>query len=83
MNDTKQNQVKAKRTWTGVVVSDKMDKTVVVRVDRVTRHPVYKKRITISKKYKVHDEKNEKRIGDKVSFVESRPISKHKKWTLI
>lgn len=62
----------------GVVVSDKMDKTVVVKVDRYVKHPKYQKYYTVSKKYKAHDEANEKKIGDKVEIVETKPISKDK-----
>ncbi len=69
-----------KRSWTGTVVSDKMDKTIVVKVERVEQHPVYGKRMKVSKKYKVHDEKNNYKIGDKVVFEETRPMSKDKKW---
>ncbi|MFH1233097.1 MAG: 30S ribosomal protein S17 [Patescibacteria group bacterium] len=69
-----------KRKFNGVVTSDKMDKTIVVSVDRVKIHSRYKKRYTISKKYKVHDEKNQYKEGDKVQFIETRPISKDKKW---
>ncbi len=72
-----------RRKFEGVVVSDKMDKTVVVRVDRVKIHPKYKKRYTVSKKYHVHDEKKQYREGDKVSFVECRPLSKNKRWRVI
>ncbi|MEK7558046.1 MAG: 30S ribosomal protein S17 [Patescibacteria group bacterium] len=72
-----------KRVFNGVVVSDKMDKTIVVLVSRVKIHPRYKKRYTVSKKYKVHDEKNQYKEGDKVSFVETRPISKDKKWKVL
>ncbi len=64
----------------GVVVSDKMDKTAVVRVERRYRHPLYKKVVRSSKKYMAHDEKNSCRIGDKVRIVESRPLSRHKRW---
>ncbi|MCD6345242.1 MAG: 30S ribosomal protein S17 [Anaerolineae bacterium] len=64
----------------GVVVSDKMDKTAVVRVERRYRHPLYKKVVRSSKKYMAHDEKNACRIGDKVRIVESRPLSRHKRW---
>lgn len=64
----------------GVVVSDKMDKTAVVRVERRYRHPLYKKVIRSSKKYMAHDEQNSCRIGDKVRIVESRPMSRHKRW---
>lgn len=69
-----------KRTLIGIVTSAKADKTIVVRVDRVKQHPKYEKRYTSSKKYKVHDEKNEYKTGDKVKFVECRPISKDKRW---
>jgi small subunit ribosomal protein S17 len=72
-----------KKKFSGVVVSDKMLKTLVVRVDRVKVHPKYKKRYTVSKKYKVHDEKGSFKEGDKVSFIECRPLSKDKKWRAI
>ncbi len=71
------------RSFSGVVVSDKMDKTIVVKVDNVKEHPKYKKRYFVSKSYKVHDEKNEFKVDDKVKFVECRPISKDKKWRVI
>jgi small subunit ribosomal protein S17 len=67
----------------GVVVSDKMVKTIVVRVDRRTRHPIYGKIITLSKKYYAHDEKKEARVGDRVRIVESRPLSRLKRWRLL
>lgn len=73
----------SKRSFVGVVVSDKMDKTIVVKVDRVKVHPKYGKRYNVSKKYKVHDENNQCHVGDKVSFVECRPLSKDKKWRVI
>ena len=66
----------------GVVVSDKMDKTIVVAVVRKVKHPLYKKYITRTKKFKAHDELNECRIGDKVEIVETRPLSKDKCWRL-
>lgn len=66
----------------GVVVSNKMDKTAVVRVDRLKNYPIYKKRFKVSKKYKIHDEQNILNPGDVVEFVETRPISKDKKWVL-
>ena len=72
-----------KRALEGTIISDKMEKTVVVKVDRTKIHQVYKKRFTVSKKYKVHDETNEIKIGDKVSFVETRPLSKDKRWKII
>jgi small subunit ribosomal protein S17 len=67
---------------TGRVVSDKMDKTVVVAVDRMFEHPIYKKRIRRTTKYFVHDEKNEAKTGDLVEFVDCRPISKNCHWRL-
>ena len=68
------------RKFTGVVVSDKMTKTIVVKVESVKIHPKYQKRYTESRKYKVHDEKNQFKIGDKVVFVQCRPLSKDKRW---
>jgi len=67
---------------TGTVVSDVQDKTVVVKTERRVTHPIYRKQYTVSKKYQVHDEKNEAQLGDKVSIVEVRPISKTKSWKL-
>ena len=64
----------------GMVVSDKMDKTVVVLVSDKRKHPLYKKTITMSKKYKAHDEANECGVGDKVRIVETRKLSKSKNW---
>lgn len=69
-----------KKTQTGVVVSDKMDKTVVVKVDRIVKHPVYNKYIKRSAKYKAHDEENQCKVGDRVQIIESRPLSKEKCW---
>ena len=81
--DNKEIKKVIKKKFNGVVVSDKMDKTIVVKVDRVRVHPKYKKRYTVSKKYKVHDEKNMLKEGDKVTFIECRPISKDKRWRVI
>ena len=67
----------------GEVVSNKMQKTIVVKVVRTTTHLVYKKVMTKTAKFKVHDEKNEAKIGDKVKIMETRPISKEKRWRLI
>ncbi|MCS7209247.1 MAG: 30S ribosomal protein S17 [Fimbriimonadales bacterium] len=64
----------------GVVVSDKMDKTVVVAVTRSYRHPLYKKTIRRTKKYMAHDEQNACRVGDRVEIVETRPLSRRKRW---
>lgn len=72
-----------KRVLQGVVVSDKAEKTVIVRVDRRISHPVYKKTIHKSKKFAAHDEKEQFKIGDKVSIIESRPISKTKRWAVV
>ncbi len=69
-----------RKVRTGVVVSDGMDKTVVVRVDREFPHPLYTKRVIRSKKHHAHDEKNEYRVGDKVRIMETRPLSKQKRW---
>ena len=71
------------KTMKGTVVSDKMDKTVVVKVDRYVKHPKYKKHLTISKKYKAHDETNSKKTGDTVLIAETRPISKDKRHTIV
>jgi small subunit ribosomal protein S17 len=67
----------------GVVVSDKNDKTIVVKVERRLRHPVLKKTVRLSKKYHAHDDKNEAKTGDVVRIQESRPLSKQKRWTLV
>jgi len=68
---------------TGVVVSNKMDKTIVVKVERRFAHPVYKKVVKTTKKYKVHDEKNECVEGDFIRIQETRPLSKEKRWRLM
>lgn len=67
----------------GVVVSDKMDKTVVVLEEKMTLHPVYKKRVKQSKKFKAHDENNTCGVGDKVRIMETRPLSKDKCWRVV
>lgn len=72
-----------KRVLQGVVVSDKQDKTVVVKVERRVRHPLYKKFIKRSKKYSAHDEKNICKVGDIVRIQECSPISKNKTWELV
>jgi len=69
-----------RKTRFGKVVSNKMDKTVVVAVETPRRHPLYKKTIRRAVKYKAHDEKNQCRLGDMVSIVETRPLSKEKRW---
>ena len=77
---TQQSERKVRRTLRGVVVSDKMDKTIVVRVDRTVVHPKYGKRYTQSRRFKVHDEKDAYKTGDVVEFVEAGPISRDKRW---
>lgn len=78
-----EEQKKQSRTFTGIVVSSAMAKTIVVRVDRTKVHPKYKKRYTSSRKYLVHDEKNASKVGQIVSFVETRPLSRHKRWRVL
>lgn len=67
----------------GIVVSDKMDKTVVVALERMIMHPMYKKRVRSTKKYKAHDEKNMCGVGDKVRMMETKPLSKNKRWRVV
>jgi len=72
-----------KKQITGTVVSNKMQKTVVVKVERIKEHPRYKKRYKVHKKYKAHDEKGECKKGDKVIIEECRPMSKEKRWRVV
>lgn len=72
-----------RRKFTGVVVSDKMAKTIVVKVASVKIHPKYQKRYKVSRQYKVHDEANRFKVGDQVSFVECRPLSRDKRWRVL
>ncbi len=72
-----------RKTRLGVVISDKMDKTAVVSAERKVKHPLYGKPMRRSKKYKVHDEKNECKVGDLVRIMETRPLSKQKRWRLV
>ena len=67
----------------GIVVSDRMQKTIVVQVERVVRHPVYHRVIRLYTKFKAHDEKREAKVGDRVKIVETRPLSKEKRWRLL
>lgn len=69
-----------RKSKVGTVVSDRMEKTVVVRVERIVPHPVYKKYVKRRTTYKAHDEKNEYQMGDRVEIVETRPLSKDKRW---
>ena len=73
----------ASKKLQGIVVSDKMQKTVVVEVERIKEHPKYKRRFKIHKKYKAHDENKEYHVGDKVVIEETRPLSKDKNWKVI
>ena len=72
-----------KRILTGIVVSDKSDKTIVVRVETLVKHPLYKKYIRRRKKFMAHDALNECGVGDKVRIIESRPLSRRKRWSLM
>lgn len=72
-----------RKSRVGRVVSDKMDKTIVVSVEDFVRHPLYGKAVKRSEKFKAHDENNECRIGDKVRISETRPLSKDKRWRLV
>ncbi len=72
-----------RKTRVGNVVSDKMDKTVVVSVETLVRHPVYGRTVKETKKFKAHDEHNQCRIGDKVKIMETRPLSKDKRWRVV
>jgi small subunit ribosomal protein S17 len=72
-----------RKVRTGIVVSDAMDKTVVVRIDRAFLHPLYGKTVRRSKKLAAHDESNEAHVGDRVRVVETRPMSKSKRWRLV
>lgn len=76
-------KAKKNRIIRGTVVSDKMQKTVVVSVSRLKTHPIYKKKYKVTKRYKAHDEKNEYKVGDMVLIAETRPFSKEKKWKVI
>ncbi len=72
-----------RKRLTGVVTSDKMQKTIVVEVTTTKRHPLYEKVVRLKKKYKVHDENDDARIGDRVEIIESKPLSRHKRWALV
>jgi len=79
----KENTESSGNLLNGVVISDKMDKTVVVSVSRFIKHPLYGKFYKVSKKYKAHDEENKHKIGDKVEIIETRPISKDKRFKVV
>ncbi len=78
-----QQQRGRRKTRVGVVVSDAMDKTVLVRIDRTMRHPLYKKTVARSSKLAAHDEANEAHVGDTVRVMETRPLSKTKRWRVV
>jgi small subunit ribosomal protein S17 len=80
---TKENKIKNRRRLEGIVISNKMAKTIVVNVTRFKIHSKYKKQYKVAKKYKVHDEKQIAKIGNQVFFEECRPLSKEVKWRLI
>ena len=84
VKETKEEAVKRgnRKERVGVVVSDCQEKTIIVEVERRTAHPLYKKVVKTSKKYTADDQKNEAKLGDKVKIVETRPLSKTKRWRL-
>lgn len=80
---TEPGQRGTRKVRTGTVVSDRMDKTVVVAVESLRPHPLYGRRIKRTKRFKAHDEANECRVGDKVKLMETRPLSKEKRWRVV
>lgn len=72
-----------RKTLVGVVVSDKMEKTVVVAVERLVRHPLYGRRVRRTERYKAHNEGNQARAGDRVELMETRPLSRDKRWRVV
>jgi small subunit ribosomal protein S17 len=83
-DETTTNEPRGRRkVRTGVVVSDKMDKTVLVRIDRQVRHPLYGKTVRRSSKLAAHDERNDAHLGDTVRVMETRPLSKTKRWRVV
>ncbi len=83
MENKQQVRTTRRKVRVGVVVSDKMDKTITVLVTRRMKHPKYGKFITRHKKYMAHDERNEAHVGDTVRIMETRPLSRHKRWRLV
>jgi small subunit ribosomal protein S17 len=81
--DVKETERGKRKVMTGIVVSDKMAKTAVVSIERLVKHPTYGKYVRRRNKFKVHDEKNECKIGDVIRFMETRPLSKDKRWRLV
>ncbi|WP_019132912.1 30S ribosomal protein S17 [Peptoniphilus obesi] len=76
-------QRNSRKTEIGTVISDKMEKTITVAVETFVTHPIYKKRFKKTTKFKVHDENNEAKLNDKVKIMETRPLSKDKRWRLV
>jgi len=83
VENSQEKRIIGKKIYSGVVVSDKMDKTIVVAIVNKKLHRLYKKYLIVTKKVKAHDEKNEAKAGDKVKVIQSRPISKEKCWQLL
>ena len=83
MEGTKKTVKRNKRVLTGIVVSNKPDKTIVVKCETMIKHPLYKKYVRKRKKFMAHDPRNECGMGDKVQIIESRPISRRKRWRLL
>ena len=83
MTNEQATERNARKSRTGLVVSDKMEKTVVVAIERRVPHPVYGKMVTRTKRLKAHDEENSAKVGDTVRIVETKPLSKDKRWRLV
>jgi small subunit ribosomal protein S17 len=83
MTNEQATERNSRKSRTGLVVSDKMNKTVVVAIERRVPHPIYGKMITRTKRLKAHDEENSAKVGDTVRIVETRPLSKDKRWRLV
>ena len=83
MTETQAPERGNRKVMTGMVVSDKMQKTIVVSIERLVKHATYGKYVRRRNKFKVHDEKNEAKVGDVVRFMETRPLSKDKRWRLL
>ena len=83
MSEEKKAIQRRKKVLTGQVVSDKMEKSAVVSVERIVQHPLYKRTVRETKKYKIHDEENQCNTGDRVKLIECKPISKDKCWRLL
>ncbi len=77
------NEIRLRKQLTGVVISDKMDKTVIVRTDRRMIHPLYGKVVVVSKKFVAHDETNSHKVGDEVRIRQTKPLSKTKRWAVV